>query len=267
MHEPFPRLGEPPPERPRASWGVKEMAVCVVVVLVALFVLSTIIVLPVQETYGEDSPETLTASAIMSLAWNASMIAAVFWFVRRAGGGARDLGLGLPSDKPSWPRVFGFAVMTFVAMEVLIGVYGIAIDALGLDFLEPDQQVPDEFYDSDVALAVLGVAIVIGAPIAEEIFFRGFLFGGTRRLTGALIAALLTGFVFSLAHYDPGLILPFTLIGALLALAYHRSDSLYVPIGAHFLFNLLSFSILVFVPEARPGADDAARVVLPVLPF
>ena len=144
-------------------------------------------------------------------------------------------------------------------------VYGVVIDAFGFDFLEPDQQVPDEFYDSDVALAILGVAIVFGAPITEEIFFRGFLFGGTRPLTGTLIAALITGFIFSLAHYNPGLILPFTLIGALLALSYHRSGTLFVPIGAHFFFNLVSFSVLVFVPEARPDSDEAAAVIMRLL--
>lgn len=267
MQEPFPRLGEPQPDGPPARWGLKEMVLCVVVVLVALFVLSSLIVLPVQEVYGEDAPETLTASAIMNVAWNASMIGAVFWFVRRAGGDRRDLGLGLPADKPSWSRIIGFVIVTFLAMEFIVYVYSIIVEVFGFDFLEPDEQVPDEFYDSDVALAVLGVAIVLSAPITEEIFFRGFLFGGTRAMTGALPAALITGFIFSLAHYNPGLILPFTLIGAVLAMSYHRSGSLFVPIGAHFLFNLISFSVLVFFPEARPSADDTARVIGMLLPF
>jgi hypothetical protein len=144
------------------------------------------------------------------------------------------------------------AAATFLAMYLIVVLYGVVIDAFGFDFLEPDQQVSDDFYDSDVALAFLGIAIVLSAPLAEEIFFRGFLFGGTRPITGVLIAALITGFVFSLAHYNPGLVLPFTLIGALLAISYQRSGTLFVPIGAHFLFNLVSYCILVFVPEARP---------------
>jgi membrane protease YdiL (CAAX protease family) len=166
----------------------------------------------------------------------------------------------LPADKPSWPRVIGLAAATFVAMYVVIVAYGGIIEAFDLDFLEPDQQVPDEFYDSDIALAILGIAIVFGAPITEEIFFRGFLFGGTRPLTGALAAALITGFIFSLAHYNLGLILPFTFIGAVLCLSYHRFGTLFVPIGAHFLFNLVSFSVLVLVPEARKS-EDAAQAI------
>jgi membrane protease YdiL (CAAX protease family) len=242
------------------------MVICVVVVLVALFIVTTAIVAPFLAAYGEDAPETLTANAIANLVWNATMIAAVVWFVRRGGGSARDLGLSLPKGKSgSWPRVLGLASATFVAMYIVVVIYGLAIDAFGLDFLEPDQQVPDEFYDSDVALAVLGVAIVIGAPITEEIFFRGFLFGGTRPLTGAMLAAVITGFIFSLAHYNPGLILPFTAIGAMLALSYQRSGTLFVPIGAHFLFNLVSFSVLVFVPEARPESEETVQAIMRLL--
>jgi membrane protease YdiL (CAAX protease family) len=264
MYDTFPRLDEPPPDRPRALWGVKEMAICVVVVLIALFIVTTAIVGPFYAAYGEHAPETLTANAVANLAWNGTMIAAVVWFVRRPGGGLSDLGLTRPEGS-SWLRIVGLAAATFVAMYVIIVVYGIAIDTFGFDFLEPDQQVPDEFYDSKIALGVLGIAIVFGAPATEEIFFRGFLFGGTRRLTGAVAAALTTGFLFSMAHYNLGLILPFTAIGALLAMSYHRSGSLFVPIGAHFFFNLVSFSILAFVPEARPESDDVVEAILHLL--
>jgi membrane protease YdiL (CAAX protease family) len=251
MHEPFPRLDEPPPEPPRALWGVREMAICVGFVLVALFLITSIIVGPFLAAYGEDAPETLTANAVANLVWNASMIVAVLWFVRRAGANRGDLGLRLP-DGMGVMKVIALAAATFVVMYLIVVAYGVAIELFGFDFLEPDQQVPDEFYDSDVALAVLGIAIVFGAPLTEEIFFRGFLFGGTRPLTGVLAAALITGFLFSLAHYNPGLVVPFTLIGALLALSYHRSGTLFVPMGAHFFFNLVSFSVLAFFPEARP---------------
>jgi membrane protease YdiL (CAAX protease family) len=252
MQEPFPRLDEPPPEDPKARWGIKEMVICTVVVLVTLFLIFSAIVEPVRATYGDDEPETLAASAVSNIVWNFVMIGAVIWFVRRGGGGLRDLGLTLPDSEHRLMRTVVFAAATFLAMYLIVILYGVAVDALGLEFLEPDQQVPDEFYDSDIALAILGVAIVLSAPLAEEVFFRGFLFGGTRPLTGVLVAAVITGFIFSLAHYNQGLVLPFTVVGALLALSYQRSGTLFVPIGAHFLFNLASYLVLVFVPEARP---------------
>jgi membrane protease YdiL (CAAX protease family) len=193
----------------------------------------------------------LTASSVANILWNFVMIGSVVWFVRRSGGDLRDLGLAsVGREKPG--RTILMTIGTFLLMYLVVLAYGVAVDVSGADFLEPDQQVPDEFYDSDLALSVLGVAIVLGAPLAEEIFFRGFLYGGTRRITGFVLAAVITGFIFSLAHYNQGLVIPFTAIGVLLALSYERSGTLWVPIGAHFLFNLVSFSILVLVPEARP---------------
>ena len=255
MNEPLPRLSDssaqPPTARPsRTPSGVEEMVIYVVVVLVALFVISTAVVGPFILAFGEND-QTLSANSASNILWNASMIGAVFWFVHRGGGTSRDLGLTIPEGS-SIPRIAGLAALTFLMMYILVAVYTQAIDLFGFDFLKPDQQVPDAFYTSNVALAILGVAIVISAPITEEIFFRGFLFGGTRPIIGVAGAALVTGFIFSLAHYNLGLILPFTAVGAILALSYQRSGTLFVPIGAHFLFNLVSFAILAFVPDARP---------------
>ena len=53
----------------------------------------------------------------------------------------------------------------------------------------------------------------ITAPLAEEIFFRGFIFGGLRRYMNLATAGAISGFLFALAHGDPGLILPFWGIG------------------------------------------------------
>jgi membrane protease YdiL (CAAX protease family) len=254
MNEPFPRLDDttpPKPARQRVPWGVKEMVICTVIVVIALFVISTAVVGPFILAFGEDSAETLSANSASNILWNAAMIGAVLFFIRRGGGTIRDLGLSIPEGM-TIARIAGLAALTFLTMYILVAVYTQAIDLFGLDFLQPDQQVPDAFYDSDLALAILGVAIVISAPITEEIFFRGFLFGGTRPLVVVAAAALITGLIFSLAHYNLGLIIPFTAVGAILALSYQRTGTLFVPIGAHFLFNLVSFAILVFVPDARP---------------
>lgn len=257
MYEPTFRTGDTDPPQPTAMWTVRDMVICTVVVLIALFLITTAIVGPAIAHFGRGAPETLVASSAANLLWNASMIVAVLYFVRRSGSSVKDLGLRAPRgyERP-WPRAvgvtIGFALLAYISLNLMVLAYGLVVQVFGLEFLEPDQQIPDEFYDSTIALIALGIAVVISAPITEEIFFRSFLFGGARRYIGVLPAALVTGFIFSLAHYNPGLIIPFTVVGAVLALAYHRTGSIHVAIGAHLLFNLVSFSVLVFVPDARP---------------
>jgi membrane protease YdiL (CAAX protease family) len=75
--------------------------------------------------------------------------------------------------------------------------------------------------------------------------FRGFLFEGFRKHWGFLLAALLSGLLFAGAHGQPGLVIPFGMIGFIFAFVYQKSRSLPTSISAHFLFNLINFSLLV----------------------
>ena len=50
-----------------------------------------------------------------------------------------------------------------------------------------------------------GVLIVVAAPFSEEIFFRGFIFGGLRRRLSFPVAAVLSAAIFGLFHFTgPG---------------------------------------------------------------
>jgi membrane protease YdiL (CAAX protease family) len=89
-----------------------------------------------------------------------------------------------------------------------------------------------------LSFALLGMAV----PLAEELFFRGFVFGALSGL-GRLSACLGTLLLFSLAHAQQvwgnwGALLSVTLTGTLLTLLRAYSGSSLVPAVAHVLFNL-----------------------------
>jgi len=80
-------------------------------------------------------------------------------------------------------------------------------------------------------------------PVAEEVFFRGVLYGFFRRW-GVLVALILSGVAFVLAHpVLPGL--PVTqVVGAVIfAMAYEVAGSLMAPITIHVLGNLCIFTL------------------------
>lgn len=141
--------------------------------------------------------------------------------------------------------------LSAVASYAVLLAYNGVVEALSAEYLRPAAQVQDGFFESAWLLAFLGFTVVVTAPLVEEVFFRGFLFAGLGNSFGVWPAALTSGLVFSLAHVNLGAIIPFTLIGAILALAYHRTGSLLTPISIHFVFNAFSFSILVLVPGSR----------------
>jgi membrane protease YdiL (CAAX protease family) len=88
------------------------------------------------------------------------------------------------------------------------------------------------------------------APVAEEIIFRGLIYGFFRRW-GAVIAIVVSTIIFVLAHAIFSRIpVTQTVGGILFALAYEIEGSLMVPITIHVLGNLAIFLLgsgLVFV--------------------
>jgi len=83
----------------------------------------------------------------------------------------------------------------------------------------------------------------IVAPVTEEVFFRGILYGFLRRW-GILVALVLSTAAFALTH-GIGHGFPVTQVvgGILFAGAYEIEKNLVVPITIHCLGNLAIFSL------------------------
>jgi len=80
-------------------------------------------------------------------------------------------------------------------------------------------------------------------PVAEEVFFRGILYGFFRRW-GVIVAVILSTLIFVVSHpINHGIPLTRLLGGILFAVAYETTGSLIVPITIHALGNLAIFTI------------------------
>ncbi|MGC8786627.1 MAG: CPBP family intramembrane glutamic endopeptidase [Anaerolineae bacterium] len=88
-------------------------------------------------------------------------------------------------------------------------------------------------------LAILAGGVV--APIAEEIFFRGYLFAGLYKLLGRRRAALLSAALFALAHILPTSWPPIFVLGLLFALLYEQTGSIWPSVIVHAAMNTLAF--------------------------
>lgn len=92
-------------------------------------------------------------------------------------------------------------------------------------------------------LPLLWLAVIVGAPVAEEIVFRGFLFVGLQQFRhGNIVAVLVTSALWASIHlqYDLYQITSIFFIGIMLAIARIRTGSLWVPLAMHALMNLLA---------------------------
>ena len=159
--------------------------------------------------------------------------------------GFRELAATLGLDRFSFGRMWlsGGAVLLAYAGTF---AYSLLAEATGISWLQPNSTVPFAITREDLTLSIAAVVTVIGAPLSEELFFRGYVFSGLLRW-GFWPAAALSALLFALVHFDPGSLLPFFGIGVLMAWLYWRRGSLWDAIVFHLLFNALSFSILVAI--------------------
>jgi membrane protease YdiL (CAAX protease family) len=112
-------------------------------------------------------------------------------------------------------------------------------------------------YQSAEFTPLLWFALVVAAPLTEEVFFRGFLFEGIRytRLGGSG-AMLLTALGWALVHvqYDLYEISTVFALGLILAVARLRTNSLYTTIAMHSLVNLLAtLEVVAYLHHAPAG--------------
>ena len=130
-----------------------------------------------------------------------------------------------------------------VWMAITVGLI-VASDALTWSLDKPI--VPDFMSDlirSATFATLLWLAIVVAAPVFEELFFRGFLMEGLRRgALGDAGAIVLTSLAWASIHIQYGLyeIGTIFVFGLALGLARIGSRSLWVPIAMHMLANLVA---------------------------
>jgi membrane protease YdiL (CAAX protease family) len=151
-------------------------------------------------------------------------------------------------------ELFGFDRLGFT--KVFLWGAGLLLSALPLIFAssavvsslmhvnsqkdsQPIMQLFERAGEPAKRIPIIILAIVI-APLAEEFFFRGFLYGVLKRYAGALPALVFTGVAFALIHLHVPSLLPLFLLACVLTLAYELSGSLLVPMAMHALFNAIT---------------------------
>jgi membrane protease YdiL (CAAX protease family)/uncharacterized RDD family membrane protein YckC len=133
----------------------------------------------------------------------------------------------------------------------VLGIYYAGAIAFSAIILKPEQEdIGKELgiCNPGVGIAVAAVlAIVVLAPIAEELFFRGFFFAGLRSRWSLWPSALLSGAVFGLVHAPTGptAAIPLAGLGVGLAWLYNKTGSIFPCMLAHFLNNALAISVVI----------------------
>lgn len=184
------------------------------------------------------TPPVLTFLA--TLAQDAALVGgAVLVAAARLNGRVTGAHFGLRPTRPV--SAAAYVIGGYVLFVIVAAVWTTVMDVTERENVAVDLGTRDSL----AAFAGAALLVCVVAPLAEELFFRGFLFGALRR-RGLVVAAGVSGLAFGLAHLGGspvGFIVPLALLGILLALLYERTGSLYPPIALHALNNSIAFGV------------------------
>jgi CAAX protease family protein len=132
----------------------------------------------------------------------------------------------------------------------LLLIFGVGVVNLILRFFGV-QQTQEEAYlgvrgATGLQFAALVLAAGVLAPIAEESFFRGYVFGAYLRTQGRMVAYLLSAGLFAVVHLNLPAAPALFAVGLLLAALRDLTKSLIPGIVAHGLNNSFAFAVLYF---------------------
>ncbi len=117
-----------------------------------------------------------------------------------------------------------------------------------------------------VTIGLMVLVACVGAPLAEELVFRGYLYGVLKRFTNIPLAVFLSGLLFGAVHLNLAALPPLFVLGMLLAVLYEVTGSLWAPVAVHFLFNAGTVAVQIlgrFLPEFSEMTGISEALVRP----
>lgn len=102
---------------------------------------------------------------------------------------------------------------------------------------------------------IIFAMLALGAPIVEEIFYRGLVFTALSNRLGLLSGGIISSVLFGISHYQGSgynalfVVILTSSLGGLLAYARYKSGGIFLPIMIHVAFNSLSAVALIFAGD------------------
>jgi uncharacterized protein len=190
-----------------------------------------------------------------------TLLALVFSSLALDGSILVGTGIFLWLNEWKWSEVFGFghrpvpgAILLGLLVAGMFLPFGMVMQEISVralthfHFGTPPQAAIEEFnktvsLGSRVYFDVFALTLV---PAAEEVFFRGVLFGGFKQNGYPRLALWGSALAFAAIHLNAATFVPLFALSLVLAWLYERTGNLLACITAHATFNGLNLVLLSF---------------------
>lgn len=139
------------------------------------------------------------------------------------------------------PRYYWIALAAVVVILASNGLYAFIVSQFGWKDLEPPG-VPTTLIGTGL-YRIFNVAVIgVWGPLAEELFFRGFLLPALIPRFKVGGAVVISSAMFSISHGSFAVAIPILISGLILALLYVKSKSIWPSVTTHSAQNLLALA-------------------------
>jgi membrane protease YdiL (CAAX protease family) len=230
------------PER-RIRWGMGDAVIGMVLSLVLSTIGVGVLLAALDTELVDDLP--LWAITIAEIPLWLGLLAPVWWASTRKGLGSLRADFGLEMR----PRDIPIGLAAGVVAQIAIGLASTWIyDLLGAD-TDKLGETAEELADRAVGagnVVLLVLVVVVGAPIVEELFYRGLWMRSLERRTGSpAVALVVSSLIFGIAHFQPWDLIALAPAGLVFGYLAQRFGRLGPAIWAHVGFNALAVVALL----------------------
>lgn len=149
---------------------------------------------------------------------------------------------------PSWSDI-GLAILAFFPYAVLSNIFNQTFVVLVPSYDQTQvQQLGFSNFTTQYEVMLAFLALVVAAPIIEEIIFRGYLFGRLRKHAGTVVAILLTSITFAVLHMQLNVGIDVFALSILLCLLRVVTGSIWAGVLLHMIKNGLAYYVLFVMP-------------------
>lgn len=161
-----------------------------------------------------------------------------------------------PWKMPKLGETF-FATLSLIFLQAIAQVYLFFQDRIPLPqeltkVINPIKEQLEEMFRTLVVaksvpeLAFVLLVVAIAPAIIEELLFRGLIQSSFARVTTPLRAAVLTGIIFGVFHFNPFAVVPLMGLGIFFGFLRMRSKSIMIAMTAHLLNNGIAVIVAYF---------------------
>ena len=226
------------------SWGI-----------LGIMIATTVILVPTLVFFGPDpSGMSFGAQVLIATLLGTGIPCWIIYHIRKKKTNISSFNLSIENR-----RIIPLIVL--VAIPLNLGIAGPLVELVPMNdfFREMIREMVLEMA-SDQGLLMF-TALVIAAPILEELIFRGIMLDGLLRIYSPTKAVIVSSLLFGLVHLNPAQFVGGALVGGFMGWVYVHTRSVMATILIHAAFNLTAFTEGYFI-DAEEAIDMSYAEVL-----